>query len=208
MLELDDRAFAAVYGGAHGPWSALMTALTVAGSGWAAVALVPLVAWPGRRTLRDVSRALAAAVVVQSVLVVTLKAAAGRVRPWIAMGLPEPVGAPHDGSFPSGHAAGAFCVAAFLAVMWPSWLPGPRWRARAVSVAGLAVAALIALSRVYLGAHFPSDVVAGAALGGAIGLAAGRAHLSVRSGRPGGSSRERRLQRSSPSPDTATRTPG
>jgi undecaprenyl-diphosphatase len=208
MLELDERAFAAVYGGAHGPWSAFMTALTIAGSGWAAVLLVPLAAWPRRGAVRDVSRALAAAVALQALLVVAIKAAMGRVRPWIAMGLPAPIGSPHDHSFPSGHAAGAFCVAGFLVAMCPCWLPGSPWRARAASAAALALAALVALSRVYLGAHFPSDVVAGGALGGGIGLAAARAHLAVRSARPGGSSRERRLPRSSPSPDTATRTPG
>jgi undecaprenyl-diphosphatase len=36
------------------------------------------------------------------------------------------------------------------------------------------IAAMIALSRVYLGAHFPSDVVAGAVLGGTIGAGAAR----------------------------------
>ncbi len=57
-------------------------------------------------------------------------------------------------SFPSGHATTAFAAAAFLALWRPRWAPP-----------ALALAVLVAVSRVYLGAHFPSDVVAGAILG-------------------------------------------
>ena len=63
------------------------------------------------------------------------EAAVGRVRPWIALGLPAPFGSPHDCSFPSGHAAGGFCVAAFLAVALPV-----AWPARARAGAGRCVA--------------------------------------------------------------------
>ncbi|KOG21950.1 bifunctional phosphatase PAP2/diacylglycerol kinase family protein [Streptomyces viridochromogenes] len=57
-------------------------------------------------------------------------------------------------SFPSGHAASAAAFATGVALESPAW--------------GLAVAPIawsVALSRVYTGVHFPSDVVAGAALG-------------------------------------------
>jgi undecaprenyl-diphosphatase len=50
------------------------------------------------------------------------------------------------------------------------------WRARLVSGAALLVAGLIAISRVYLGAHFPSDVLAGALIGSLIGGVAGKAY--------------------------------
>lgn len=57
-------------------------------------------------------------------------------------------------SFPSGHAAGAFGCATLAALIWPRL----RWPA-------LFGAALISLTRVYLGQHYPSDVLGGASLG-------------------------------------------
>jgi membrane-associated phospholipid phosphatase len=169
---LDLRAFLAIYGGSGGPWGPAMLALTILGAGYSAWALLPFALW--RRT-RRLALALAAAVATQAVLVWVLKAVLGRVRPWLVLGLPAPWGHPHDGSFPSGHAAGSFCVAVFFVAAFPA-LPALRRRpafARALSVALVAIAGLIALSRVYLGAHFPSDVLAGAILGGAIGARAG-----------------------------------
>jgi membrane-associated phospholipid phosphatase len=66
-------------------------------------------------------------------------------------------------SFPSGHATTAFAAAVILAFLYP--------RGACVFV-GLAV--LVGLSRVALGAHFPSDVLAGATLGSGFALAATR----------------------------------
>jgi undecaprenyl-diphosphatase len=182
MRDLDTQAFDAAYGGAHGPWGGMMIALTCLGSGWAVLVLLPLLGWPRTRRFAG---ALAAAIAAQAVAVWALKLAVGRVRPWIAMGLAAPFGAPHDGSFPSGHASGSFCVAAFLAVALPAVWPLPAWRVRFVCAAGLAVATLIAASRVYLGAHFPSDVVAGALMGAGVGAAAA-GHYVTRRSRAGG----------------------
>jgi len=179
MQGLDDRTFMALYGGAQGPMGTPMIVFSLLGGGWAALALVPLIAWPGPSRVRSFARALAVAIAAQALLVVGIKAAFGRVRPWIALGLPAPIGEPHDGSFPSGHAAGAFCVATFLAMAMPGFFPESPRRARWLSAVAMIVAAAIAFSRVYLGAHFPSDVLAGGLLGGAIGAAAGRAHRDV-----------------------------
>lgn len=66
-------------------------------------------------------------------------------------------------SFPSGHTTSAFAAAVALASMRPDW------RGRL-----LAAAVLIGVSRVLVGAHYPSDVVAGAALGTAVSLALAR----------------------------------
>ena len=64
-----------------------------------------------------------------------------------------------DPAFPSGHTSRIFAAAAFLAVYF-------RWP---VKVSGAFFAIMAGISRVYLGVHWPSDVLAGAALG--IGLA-------------------------------------
>jgi len=69
---------------------------------------------------------------------------------------------PHSYSFPSGHTSTSFACAVVLAAATPNR------RARALLIA---LATLIALSRVYAGVHYPLDVVGGAVLGMAIGLA-------------------------------------
>ncbi len=167
-LDLDARAFFAVYGGAGGTWGPAMEVITLLGSGWSALALVPMV-WHSRT--RRFAAALAIAIAAQAALVWSLKLAVGRVRPWMALGLPEPIGSPHDPSFPSGHAAGSFCVAVFLTMAIPiaGTGTGSRWLRRLVPMLACLCAALVAISRVYLGAHFPSDVTVGALLGGLVG---------------------------------------
>src|SRR5579872_6391555 len=157
MLDLD--LFRRMYGGPFGALGTACNVLAVVGSGWAALLLAPLAV--SLRT-RRMAAFLAAAIATQATLVWALKAAVGRVRPWIRFGLAPPIGTPHDGSFPSGHAAGSFCVAAFLCVLLPFVSPRSPVGARLLSVVGVAVAALVALSRVYLGAHFPLDVLGGA----------------------------------------------
>ncbi len=69
----------------------------------------------------------------------------------------------HGYGFPSGHAAVAFAAAVIICAYLPA-----RWRAFP-----LAVAVVTAISRVYVGAHLPLDVVGGAGLGflcGAVAL--------------------------------------
>ena len=73
-------------------------------------------------------------------------------------------------SFPSGHTATAFCVAAVLCG-WARGLPG-RGRRVAVRASALVLATLTGLARVYAGAHFPLDVLGGAALGALCAVAA------------------------------------
>jgi membrane-associated phospholipid phosphatase len=68
-------------------------------------------------------------------------------------------------SFPSGHAAGAASIYLPLTVLLLS-SQRPALRRSSVAVA-LTVCVLVSMSRVVLGVHFPTDVIAGVALGGA-----------------------------------------
>jgi undecaprenyl-diphosphatase len=76
---------------------------------------------------------------------------------------------PRSSSFPSGHSASAAAFAAGVAIEAPALL---------VPVGVLAAG--VAVSRVHTGMHYPSDVVAGVALGGAIALAGARIAPPVR----------------------------
>ena len=103
-----------------------------------------------------------------------LKPLVGRLRPpRDHLGLTAIVTLPLGPSFPSGHATQSFAVATCLGLL------APRLRTGA-----LALATLIALSRVYLGVHFPSDVLAGALLGALVGWGVARV---AQASSPGGS---------------------
>jgi undecaprenyl-diphosphatase len=103
--------------------------------------------------------AAGAATLAASVAVTPIKELFGRTRPSDAQaGLESLVAVPDNASFPSGHSATAFAAATAIAVI------SPRMRPYA-----LAIAAGVALSRIYLRVHYPLDVLAGALLGAAIG---------------------------------------
>lgn len=160
---LDERVLRAALG-FPAPLVPVFHFLTVVGGGWALVALVPFLI---RQSTRAITAWLLAAVVAQSALVSTLKVLVGRVRPCDALGWCAPlVPSPGGASFPSGHAAGSFAFAAFVALRAPRWaLPAFVW------------AVLVAWSRCVLGVHYPSDVFAGALLGSAVGMGFARASL-------------------------------
>ncbi len=166
LQALDEHVLAA----AHGAPAALVPLFfvaTVIGGGWGLLALVPFLV---RRATREVTLWLLGAIVAQSAIVAALKSLVGRVRPCDALGwcAPIDVSSPGGFSFPSGHAAGAFAFAVFIAVR------APRWAAPA-----LAWAVLVAWSRCVLGVHYPSDVAAGAIIGAAVGGAFARAHAKA-----------------------------
>jgi undecaprenyl-diphosphatase len=89
----------------------------------------------------------------------SLKALVGRVRPVVA----DPVAFGRGNSFPSGHTLGSTIVYGALTLVFLA-LVTARWRVWFVAAMGLLVFA-IGLSRIGLGVHFLSDVLAGWALG-------------------------------------------
>ena len=84
-----------------------------------------------------------------------LKVAVRRRRPALG-GLPPLAGALTGLSFPSAHATSSFAAARAYSVL----MPGPPL---------YALVCALSLSRLYLGVHYPSDSVAGMALGTAVG---------------------------------------
>ena len=90
-----------------------------------------------------------------------IKLAVERERPPATVLDPEPlVGVPTTSSFPSGHASTSFACAYVITRLAPR-----------LTVVVYLLAALIALSRVYVGVHFPLDVLAGALLGTVVAIA-------------------------------------
>ncbi len=141
-------------------------ALTHLGSAYATLGGGLLVAlWLGARGHYHRAIPLAAAVVGERLLVDGIKLLIDRARPAFDI---HPV-ATHSASFPSGHAGNSMAV--FLSV---ALIAAPaRWRNPAVALA-LFLSVMIGLTRVYLGVHWPSDVIGGWALGAAIAIIATR----------------------------------
>jgi undecaprenyl-diphosphatase len=115
-----------------------------------------------RRCFPRAACAAALAVTTTALLVTVFKELFDRARPPVADPGLDPVGVvPDSASFPSGHAATAFAAAVAVALVYPR-LGRPL----------VALAVVIAVSRVYLGVHYALDVAVGTALGIAVGVAA------------------------------------
>jgi undecaprenyl-diphosphatase len=167
-MHFDEQAFLAVNRAfAGGAATAFFSAASWLGNGAVlAVIIVPLMFGFARDTLKRHLLPMVLAAAVGGLAVFAVKIASDRPRPpehFAALGadVSTPLGVPPDRSFPSGHAQTAFAAAVYLALLFP--------RGAAVF---LALAALVGLSRVALGVHYPSDVIAGAILGSAFSIVA------------------------------------
>jgi undecaprenyl-diphosphatase len=117
--------------------------------------------WSNRREALLGGPVLGAAVGLTDFVGGQLKWAFERVRPCRALAEAvkiEPSGCGGLFSFPSNHAANTAAIAAFLQVLYPKsgWVTWP-------------IVALIGFARVYIGAHYVTDVLGGWMLGGVIG---------------------------------------
>ncbi len=142
--------------------SRFMLLMTRTGGWWFVAAgtalVVALLLFTGRRRDAAVSVVILAGGVALSTVLKTL---IGRVRPPAASAL-TPL--PASEAFPSGHAVASACLAAVLLL---ALAHAPR-RARAMGLlVALVYPALVGFSRVYLGVHWPTDVVAALLLAGA-----------------------------------------
>lgn len=134
----------------------ILTFLTHLGDGgrfWIACAAVCLIL----PKLRRVGSTMAVSMLLNMLVTnLFLKNVVARTRPYLAVeGLHSIVGAQMDYSFPSGHTACSFAAAVVIFLLCP----------RRVGVPALGLAVLISLSRLYVGVHFPTDVLGGALVG-------------------------------------------
>lgn len=109
---------------------------------------------------------MALAAFVCSVLIdnVILKNVVARTRPYeVIGGLTSLIGVQKDFSFPSGHTGSSFAVAVVMFCGLP----------KKFGVPALILAFLIGFSRLYVGVHYPSDVLGGALIGTGIALFVG-----------------------------------
>ena len=113
--------------------------------------------------------AVAIAIVLDVLIVnVILKLSVNRPRPWQDypdLGFQEfhnsiSVREPSDSSFPSGHTAALFAAAVALVMYY-----------KVKGLPALGVALLVAISRIYLCMHYPTDVIGGMVIGSACGIA-------------------------------------
>jgi len=135
-----------------------ITTLGNAGFIWVAGSVMLLIPKKTRKIGVMSLAALALSVLIDNII---LKNLIARTRPYeVILGLTSLVGAQKDFSFPSGHTGSSFAAAV---VMF-------RGLPRKFGVPALILAFLMGFSRLYVGVHYPSDVLCGALIGTGIAL--------------------------------------
>jgi len=139
---------------------AAMWVITQIGGGWTALLLAAylLLVRQANLALELVLGTLSLALLVEG-----LKELTNRARPYLIHAEARVIGWRAPGrSFPSGHTAQAFFLMTLLNFQWHAVLP--------LTIALFATAVAVGITRMYVGAHFPRDVVAGCILGMAWGI--------------------------------------
>ena len=172
FYQLDESVFRFIHVDMHQPWlDYVMRAISDTGRG--EVKFTVLVALCFVYRYRRYMLMVLAAGVTSGLFAQVIKQLAARERPGnlefaqpvasyieALMGQAAPMA---SNSFPSGHATSCFGIA--VAVAWVCRGTGRGW----IGWAAIGWATLVAFSRVYLGVHFLSDVIAGATLGAVFG---------------------------------------
>jgi undecaprenyl-diphosphatase len=155
VRDLDRTLFRAVFGVKWTPLTSVMHAFTVAGTAGALWGLLAAAAF--LFTGFEPSRLLTpwTAIAASWTVAEGAKYLFNRTRPFLWDTEIAPlIKTPSSSSFPSGHSATAAAGALTLSFLYPPFAP-----------ALVAAAFLVVLSRVYLGVHFPFDVLAGVVIG-------------------------------------------
>jgi undecaprenyl-diphosphatase len=155
IRDLDRALFRAIFGVKWAPLTSVMRAFTVAGTAGALWGLLAAAAF--LLTGLEPSRLLIpwTAIAASWTVAEGVKYLFDRARPFLWDTEIAPlIKTPSSSSFPSGHSATAAAGAITLSVLYPPFTP-------VLVLAGL----LVVLSRVYLGVHFPIDVLAGITIG-------------------------------------------
>lgn len=163
LFALDTAIYRAIHVDGHRDWLDWI-AMLITNSGLGAVkfaCLVPFLIWT--RT-RKSAMVIAIAGLASALIRLPFMKLIGRMRPsnYIWANPLENIYS-HESSFPSGHTTTTFAVAIAF------WLVVRRTEYAWVGWIGWIWAALVGLSRIYVGVHYPSDVLAGAILGVIVG---------------------------------------
>ncbi len=147
----------------HTPWLDVilwtLSALGVGGALWMAMAAVMASCVPRLRA--PAWQVVLAVILAQGVVDWGIKPLVGRPRPFVTDATSRVVGyQPSTYSFPSGHSASSFAAATVLAYALTRQRAAIVW----------ALAATVAFSRIYIGVHYPLDVVVGSLIGVLIGV--------------------------------------
>jgi membrane-associated phospholipid phosphatase len=150
--------------GRHPPWlDRLMWGCTQIGNGLVSAVLALILFLAGHHLL---AYGLILGVLTLWLVVELVKALVRRRRPFIRLSQARIVGRRAGGrSFPSGHTSQAF----FMATLLAGYFHIGVWAMCLL----YAIALLVGITRIYVGAHYPRDVLAGAILGSAWGLLGG-----------------------------------
>ena len=154
-----------------GPGLSAARVLTWWGAAPVAWSLILLAAaWLARHGRRLEAGVLLAGLALTALLVYLVKVGVDRPRP------PHPLTRTLDPSFPSGHTAYATALVAAAVALWRGEPAVRRW---SIVLVAVALAVVVGLTRIYLRAHYLSDVVAGAGLTAAIFAGCGTLALVV-----------------------------